>query len=199
MFFLLLLIPLLLGFAFFFDFGGPDDGMDGSDGDDNQGGGGTIDPGDNGTGTGGGVNGGPDDPNVTVDNTGAIYLTDQIDLYYAGAGAQEIHALQGDDTVSGQLGDDTIFGEEGNDELYGGFGQDYIEGNAGNDSLYGSFDDDELHGNGGNDFVSGGGGNDDGDDIGRPHDRSPPANSLSARTLSAEFLPSRNSSPCSSR
>ena len=93
MFFLLLLIPLLLGFAFFFDFGGPDDGMDGSDGDDNQGGGGTIDPGDNGTGTGGGVNGGPDDPNVTVDNTGAIQTTVDIALK-GGVVAGDLHHYQ---------------------------------------------------------------------------------------------------------
>lgn len=89
-----------------------------------------------------------------------------------------VHALAGNDIVSGSAGSDRLLGDDGNDMIHGGRGNDYVEGGngndildggngtdllrgaAGNDILYGGFGDDTLDGGAGSDTLAGGEGND---------------------------------------
>ncbi|MBQ0713509.1 MAG: cadherin-like domain-containing protein [Porticoccus sp.] len=81
----------------------------------------------------------------------------------------EIHALGGNDSITGASGWDTLYGDTGgdslfggagNDKLYGGDSDDVLSGDAGSDSLYGEVGNDQLNGGDGNDTLSGGDGND---------------------------------------
>ena len=79
-------------------------------------------------------------------NTGPQFI-----LFEADAGG-------GDDQVSGTSLGDTVFGYGGNDELSGLEGDDTLNGGSGNDSLYGGDGDDELQGGSQSDLVIGGDG-----------------------------------------
>ncbi len=70
--------------------------------------------------------------------------------------SNEIHALAGNDTVTGNGGNDILFGDNGNDLLYGGAGYDTLVGGAGNDKLFGGDEGDDLRGDSGDDVLDGG-------------------------------------------
>jgi Ca2+-binding RTX toxin-like protein len=94
------------------------------------------------------------------------------------AGANEIHAMRGNDSVLGgggddrlyggagidrllgETGDDRLEGGDGADNLGGGAGKDRLHGGNGADKLYGNADDDVLYGEAGNDQIFGGLGHD---------------------------------------
>ncbi|MBJ3591097.1 hypothetical protein JGC56_08045 [Salmonella enterica subsp. enterica serovar Saintpaul] len=95
--------------------------------------------------------------------------TDEAQTITAFKDGSEIHALGGDDTLSGsdardQLygdgGNDTLYGGKSNDELYGGTGDDSLNGGDSEDVLYGDDGNDYLYGDSGSDLLSGGTGND---------------------------------------
>lgn len=67
------------------------------------------------------------------------------------AAAEEIQALDGNDTINAGAGDDLV---------YGGTGVDFINGEAGNDRLYGEDDIDVIDGGDDNDAIEGGLGDD---------------------------------------
>jgi Ca2+-binding RTX toxin-like protein len=71
-----------------------------------------------------------------------------------------IHALAGNDIVSGSTGSDRLLGDDGNDMIHGGRGNDYVDGGNGNDILDGGNGTDLLRGGSGNDILYGGSGND---------------------------------------
>lgn len=66
-----------------------------------------------------------------------------------------IHALDGNDTVTGSTGNDTVYGGNGNDTLDGGDGDDILYGEDGNDTLKASSGNDILYGGDGDDFLQG--------------------------------------------
>ncbi|QRM33458.1 calcium-binding protein [Microvirga sp. VF16] len=75
-------------------------------------------------------------------------------------GNDEIHGLDGDDTLYGDGGNDYILGGNGEDDLYGGIGNDHLDGGNENDKLYGDVGNDLLNGANGDDGLFGGAGND---------------------------------------
>ncbi len=82
----------------------------------------------------------------------------------------EIHALGGNDSITGASGWDTLYGDAGGDSLFGGDGNDKLYGGDGNDILSGDDGGDSLYGEAGNDQLTGGNSNDklyggDGDDL----------------------------------
>ena len=72
----------------------------------------------------------------------------------------QIHGLDGFDTVDAGGGADLIYGNTGNDRLLGSSGNDTILAGQGADLVYGNLDDDTLMGGSGNDTIFGGQGND---------------------------------------
>jgi Ca2+-binding RTX toxin-like protein len=83
------------------------------------------------------------------------------DVFYGGAGDDQVSAGPGDDYVYGGRGNDTIGGSGGDDRLYGGLGNDVLGGGAGNDLLSGGDGVDRLLGDTGNDVLLAGSGADD--------------------------------------
>ncbi len=63
------------------------------------------------------------------------------------------NALEGNDTLIGNVKEDAIYGEDGNDRLGGLLGNDTLYGGGGNDYLNGGGGLDTLIGNGGNDIF----------------------------------------------
>ena len=66
------------------------------------------------------------------------------DAIQAGAEAQSVVALSGNDLVHGEAGNDAIDGGPGDDVLYGDTGNDLVVGGADVDRLYGGRGDDRL-------------------------------------------------------
>ena len=92
------------------------------------------------------------------------------EVYYAGAGDDELRGGLGRDEMWGGDGDDWIYGgadydhlygDDGNDVLSGGVGGDTLEGGAGHDWLFGEDHEDRLYGGDGHDRLEGGSGHDD--------------------------------------
>ncbi len=71
-----------------------------------------------------------------------------------------LHGDGGDDLLWGVGGNDTLWGGAGADEIYGQEGEDLAYGGTGNDKLFGGDSNDALLGLDGDDLVSGQGGND---------------------------------------
>jgi Ca2+-binding RTX toxin-like protein len=71
-----------------------------------------------------------------------------------------VHALAGNDSITGSRFDDELLLGEGNDEGIGGEGDDVIRGGAGNDKLFGQGGEDVLEGGVGDDLMHGGDGAD---------------------------------------
>lgn len=71
-----------------------------------------------------------------------------------------VHALAGNDSVTGSRFDDELLLGEGNDEGIGGDGNDTIRGGAGNDKMFGQGGADRLEGGEGDDLMHGGDGAD---------------------------------------
>ncbi len=92
------------------------------------------------------------DPNVTRDQSGAVYAS----LAIEEADVVVIGGTDGDDTLSGTPGDDSLDGGAGNDYLSGLEGNDTIVGGTGNDSIFGNLGDDILDGGDGDDALYGG-------------------------------------------
>lgn len=80
---------------------------------------------------------------------------DRTNIIKLGAGADEVHAANGNDTVKGNPGKDLIFGNAGNDLIDGGTGSDKVHGGVGNDRLIGGDGYDKLWGENHDDFVRG--------------------------------------------
>lgn len=90
-----------------------------------------------------------------------IKLTNKNDSWTDTVGiADNIDALDGNDTLNGGLGNDTLFGNSGDDIINGDGGNDSITGGDGIDALDGGLGNDQVLGGTGDDFVAGGGGND---------------------------------------
>ena len=68
----------------------------------------------------------------------------------------QLHGLDGKDTLYGGNLQDDLSGGIGNDLLYGGNDEDFLYGEDGNDVLYGEQDADHLEGGAGNDTLDGG-------------------------------------------
>lgn len=84
--------------------------------------------------------------------------------------AVTVHALGGNDSITGTRFNDELLLGDGADEGIGGDGNDTIRGGAGNDKLFGQAGSDRLEGGEGNDLMHGGDGADimiggTGDDI----------------------------------
>lgn len=88
-----------------------------------------------------------------VDTTLSSYTlaVDLEDLFFSGVGDfngagnasdNEIHALDGNDTLDGLDGDDLLFGDAGDDILSGGAGADLLVGGLGADQMTGGLGDD---------------------------------------------------------
>lgn len=91
-----------------------------------------------------------------------VTLTDSANVasYSASATGLTIHALGGNDDITGTGFDDGIFGGDGNDNLAAGNGADSVEGGRGNDRIFGQGGDDTLDGGEGDDLLHGGDGED---------------------------------------
>ena len=76
----------------------------------------------------------------------------------AHADGSVLYGLGGDDILQGAAGNDRLFGGDGNDRITGGGGDDYLEGGAGNDTLSGGDGNDTILGGDGNDTIEGGAG-----------------------------------------
>jgi Ca2+-binding RTX toxin-like protein len=96
--------------------------------------------------------------NIELSNGGAPTAGD--DVILGTPAADDISALDGNDTVCGGDGDDTIVGGAGDDTILGQAGNDLLSGNSGNDTVYGGADDDTVYAGSGDDTVNGGDGND---------------------------------------
>lgn len=85
----------------------------------------------------------------------AINLTNGDDVYSGGPGADEVHALQGQDEVSGEEGNDKLYGDPGADLLKAGGGSNEIHGGVGNDELRGTStsSDNVLEGDSDDDLI----------------------------------------------
>ena len=117
------------------------------------------------------------------DNTGAWggVIGSNDDYVLAGGGNDYVHGGLGNDTIYGGNGNDTLNGAGGKNTLHGENGDDRLEigggalagsaayGGAGNDTLVadnaaalldGGLGDDLIYGNNGNDTIAGGGGHD---------------------------------------
>ena len=88
-----------------------------------------------------------DNANVSSFATSAVALT--------------IHALGGNDDITGTGFDDGVFLGDGNDNLAAGNGGDNVQGGRGNDRIFGQGGADTLDGGEGDDLLHGG----DGDDV----------------------------------
>jgi Ca2+-binding RTX toxin-like protein len=72
------------------------------------------------------------------------------------SGADQLSGLDGNDSINGFSGNDTAWGGNGNDSMQGMWGLDQLRGEAGNDTIYGGDDMDYVYGGDGNDLVDGG-------------------------------------------
>ncbi len=93
------------------------------------------------------------EPNVAVGTSGR-------DTISSGAGDDLVLGGSGADLIEGGGDWDALLGESGADTIFGGRGLDVLVGGAGNDVLYGLGDDDLLIGSTGDDLIYGGGGSD---------------------------------------
>jgi Ca2+-binding RTX toxin-like protein len=82
------------------------------------------------------------------------------DTVLGGGGDDKLHGGAGNDSLRGETGADRLLGEAGNDALNGGAGNDSLQGGAGNDALLGDLGDDRLEGGDGIDNLGGGAGAD---------------------------------------
>jgi Ca2+-binding RTX toxin-like protein len=96
----------------------------------------------------------------SVDVSGFETLTEAADTITLSDTGARVHALGGDDTVTGGAGDDAVTGGAGHDSLEGGDGNDRLDGNTGLDTLYGGAGNDVLIGRDDDDLLRGGVGND---------------------------------------
>lgn len=80
--------------------------------------------------------------------------------YARDAEAVIVHALGGNDSITGSRFDDELLLGDGNDEGIGGDGNDIIRGGAGNDKMFGQGGADRLDGGDGDDLMHGGDGAD---------------------------------------
>ncbi|MCM2474093.1 protease [Rhizobium sp. CG5] len=60
---------------------------------------------------------------------------DQANIFYAGAGNDQLYGGLGGDTLYGEAGTDSLYGEAGNDTLIGGLNADRLYGGAGADTF----------------------------------------------------------------
>jgi Ca2+-binding RTX toxin-like protein len=101
--------------------------------------------------------------NLSVNESGPImYGTPSCDILLAPVCTPHVnvHALAGNDIVSGSTGNDRLLGDDGNDLISGWSGNDYIDGGTGNDILDGGSGNDLIRGGAGSDILYGGSGND---------------------------------------
>lgn len=98
-----------------------------------------------------------------------LFIDQQIPYFYALEGndslegdvsGQLLHGNQGNDTIYAEEGNDTVYGGQDNDNVNGGAGNDVVSGNKGADTVYGNEGSDTLFGGRGADFLAGGEGND---------------------------------------
>jgi len=80
--------------------------------------------------------------------------------YARDAEAVTVHALRGNDSITGSRFDDELLLGDGNDEGIGGDGNDVIRGGVGNDKMFGQGGADRLEGGEGDDLMHGGDGAD---------------------------------------
>lgn len=88
-------------------------------------------------------------------NTADAAFTGKLSIT-AGAGADDLHGGNGDDTIDGGAGADNVEGGAGNDVLTGGLGADTVDGGTGNDVIYGGAGADTLIGGAGADTIDAG-------------------------------------------
>lgn len=96
----------------------------------------------------------PPRPVVTLDDTANVRS------FSGSAVGLTIHALGGNDDITGTGFDDGIFGGDGNDNLAAGNGADTVQGGRGNDRIFGQGGTDTLEGGEGDDLLHGGEGDD---------------------------------------
>jgi Ca2+-binding RTX toxin-like protein len=103
------------------------------------------------------------DTDTYVDRIGRMDLTPHDDTFTGSAQVAKVtvHALGGDDTITGGSANDVFFGYGGSDTIRGGEGTDDLRGDEAGDFLYGEGGDDTLSGRAGADTVDGGPGDDD--------------------------------------
>jgi Ca2+-binding RTX toxin-like protein len=101
---------------------------------------------------------------LTVDDgpgTHQVHARDGDDSVTGSGGNDIINGNRGNDTIDGgQSGDDTLMGGQGDDHVCGHHGHLVINGNLGNDTVQGGDGVDVLHGGQGNDLLLGGAGAD---------------------------------------
>jgi Ca2+-binding RTX toxin-like protein len=85
--------------------------------------------------------------------------SDQRDIVFALAGADQVEARTGDDQLDGGDGGDDLFGENNNDTYFGGRGDDILRESINTDTIISS--NDEMNGGPNRDFIEG----NEGDDI----------------------------------
>lgn len=111
--------------------------------------------------SGGGTNVASDTPEVappSAKDDRVIAGTDANNSLEGALGRDLILAGEGADTISGDMGYDLILGEGGSDVIYGGQGYDTIFGGRGADTISGLDGNDDLIGGPGNDVIYGGNG-----------------------------------------
>jgi Ca2+-binding RTX toxin-like protein len=110
------------------------------------------------------IEGGDKDDALTVGDgpgTHQVHARDGNDSVTGSGGNDLINGNRGDDTVDGgRGGDDTLMGGQGDDHVRGHHGHLSMNGNLGDDTLDGGDGADVLRGGQGNDLLSGGAGND---------------------------------------
>lgn len=93
---------------------------------------------------------------IATDFDDSLHGNQIANIFYGGAGNDDLRGLAGGDTLFGEAGMDILKGGSGKDALAGGADADILRGNGGADRLDGGDDNDELYGGGGSDVISGG-------------------------------------------
>lgn len=101
-----------------------------------------------------------DDQIVLEPGPGLIDFTASA-ILHGGAGADELSAGSGADTLAGDDGDDRLQGGNGADTLSGGAGSDSIRGGPAADTINGDAGDDSIYGGPAADTIRGDAGNDE--------------------------------------
>ena len=97
---------------------------------------------------------------MTFDIAGPTTFTEGADLVTLSQPTLGVHALGGNDIVTGSSGRDSIFGDSGRDTLNGVGGNDTLTGGSASDTLIGGAGGDWLVGGSGLDTLTGGSGAD---------------------------------------